>query len=49
LKKAFQPWISLQKKIELIHLPIDESKESVLSEIEAILLHSLSRLRSFQA
>lgn len=31
------------KKIELIHLLIDESKESVLSEIEAILLHSLSK------
>lgn len=31
------------KKIELIHLLIDESKASVLSEIEAILLHSLSK------
>lgn len=31
------------KKIELIHLLIEESKESVLSEIESILIHSLSK------
>lgn len=30
------------KKIELINLLIEENKESVLSEIETILLHSLS-------